>query len=196
MSDRKIFNVYASTTVITFLVCGLYLFLNGSSDDNIRLLLRLTAQAAFIALIIILVSRPLRQLFKSVFTQKLVKNRALTGAIFAAIFTGHLMLLFYRALMVTTFSIDFSKNLSGILIFIVMYAMLITTFSKPKQFIGAKAWRFLHKGGIYFITYGFMIGLLPSSLDKLSEMNWGIFTVFIAVVLIRVAAFIKSRHTT
>ncbi len=193
MNDKKIITAFIGTVIFTLLASGIFLLMAGSSDENIRFQLRLTAQLSLIILIFVMVVRPLWQLSESTFTKKLLAIRPILGVILAGTFTSHMALLIYRSYKIDDFQLILSDNLLGTLSFIFIYAMLITTFSGPRRAIGPKFWKALHKFGIYLILSGFMLTLLPSSIDKLSEMNWGIFSIFIALFLIRIAAFIKSR---
>jgi len=193
MNDQKFITAFIGTVIVTLLASGVFLFMAGSIDENIRFLLRSTAQLSLLVLVIIMIARPLWQLSKGAITAKLLSIRPILGVILAGIFTTHLALLFYRANKIDEFQLTLSDNISGVLVLVILYAMLITTFSGPRRAIGPKLWKALHKFGIYFILYGFMITLLPSSIDKLSEMNWGIFSIFATIFLLRVAAFIKSR---
>jgi len=193
MNDQKFITAFIGTVIVTLLASGVFLFMAGSIDENIRFLLRSTAQLSLLVLVIIMIARPLWQLSKGAITAKLLSIRPILGVILAGIFTTHLALLFYRSNKIDEFQLTLSDNISGVLVLVILYAMLITTFSGPRRAIGPKLWKALHKFGIYFILYGFMITLLPSSIDKLSEMNWGIFSIFATIFLLRVAAFIKSR---
>ena len=193
MNDQKFIAAFIGTVTVTLLASGVFLFIAGSSDDNIRFLLRTTAQLSLLVLVIIMIARPLWQLSKGAFTKKLMAIRPIIGIILAGTFTSHLALLFYRSNKIDDFQLTVSDNILGVLTFVTVYAMLITTFSGPRRAIGPKLWKSLHKFGIYFILSGFMLTLLPSSIDKLSEMNWGIFSIFATLFLLRIAAFIKSR---
>ncbi|MCP4270830.1 MAG: hypothetical protein GY781_02520 [Gammaproteobacteria bacterium] len=193
MNDKKIITAFIGTVIFTLLASGIFLLMAGSSDENIRLQLRLTAQLSLLILIFVMVARPLWQLSKSAFTKKLLAMRPILGVILAGTFTSHMALLIYRSTIIDDFQLILSDNILGTLTFIFIYAMLITTFSGPRRAIGQQFWKALHKFGIYFILFGFMLTLLPSSIDKLSEINWGIFSIFAALLLLRIAAFIKSR---
>ncbi len=193
MNDKKIITAFIGTVIFTLLASGIFLLIAGSSDENIRLQLRLTAQLSLFILILIMVTRPLWQLSKNAFTKKLLVLRPMLGVILAGTFTSHMALLIYRSNKIDDFQLVLSDNILGTLTFIFIYAMLITTFSGPRRAIGPQLWKALHKFGIYFILSGFMLTLLPSSIDKLSEINWGIFSLFAALFLLRIAAFIKSR---
>jgi len=56
-----------------------------------------------------------------------------------------------------------------------------------------RAWRILHKFGLYFIGAQFALTLLPPSLDKLGDMNWWLVTLTVSAIGIRVFAFFTKR---
>ena len=171
-----------------------YLNVAGTSDDNIRLLLRLSARIAFLVLLVIFIARPLRQLFATPATAKLLRNRRLLGIAFAGIHTAHLSLILYRAEMIADFSLDIRESLLGGLTYVVIYLMFFTSFDATARAIGPRYWRLLHKVGLYWILAAFIPTLLPGSLDQLGGIN-GILLLLTAVAItIRLAAFFAQRR--
>jgi DMSO/TMAO reductase YedYZ heme-binding membrane subunit len=193
MNDKKFLGAFLAATALTVAGCALYLYSAGNTDDNIRLLLRLTARISFVLLLAIFVARPLRDLFKTSFTQSLLRNRPLIGVTFAGIHTGHLAVLIYRGQFNPEFDFTISGNLVGSLLYVAIFAMLITTFSGPRRAIGPKAWKILHKLGLYFISFGFVQTQLPRAIDDWSNVNWWLMSIIIAALVIRLTAFFAKR---
>jgi DMSO/TMAO reductase YedYZ heme-binding membrane subunit len=193
MNDKKFLITFLAATALT--VAGSAIFLNtaGVTDENIRLLLRLTARISFILLLAIFVARPLRDLFKTPFTKSLLRNRPLIGVTFAGIHTGHLALLVYRAQQVPDFEFTLTGNPLGVLLYLAIYAMLVTTFSGPRRAIGPKGWKILHKAGLYAISIGFVQTQLPSAIDDWSNVNWWLMSIIIIALVIRLTAFFAGR---
>ena len=194
MSNLKILRVFLGATALTIIGCALYLNFAGVTDDNIRLLLRLTARIAFLVLLVIFVARPLQQMFRTPFTRSLVLNRPLFGAAFAGVHTGHFALLMYRAQQVSDFEFSVTGNLMGMLTYIIIYVMLVTTFSGPRRMIGPTAWRILHKVGLYWITAIFAQTQLPRSWSDLSDLNWWLVALLLVALVIRLTAFIRQQR--
>jgi len=192
-NDRRTLIQFVASTALVSAACLMYLNTAGWTDDNIRLLLRLTARVAFVVLMLVFVARPLRELIKTPLTLALLKNRKLVGVTFAGIHTAHMALIIYRARQVSDYEFSIADNLPGMFTYVVIYLMLITSFSGPAKAIGPKAWRILHKAGLFLIMAVFAQTQLPESLDDLSEVNWGIVGLLMFALLVRGTAFLASR---
>ena len=70
-----------------------------------------------------------------------------------------------------------------------MYAMLLTTFRAPRRALGPRAWRVLHKLGLFWLTYAFSQTQLPRSTEDLSGMNWWLVSLLGMALVIRLTAF-------
>lgn len=189
MTDRRLLRAFVGATVATVLASALMLAVAGATDEIMGLVLRLSAQLAFVVLLVVFVARPLRQLISTPLTGALLRNRALLGLVFAGIHTGHLLLLIYKARHSADFELTLGGNLLGALIYLLIYAMVLTTFSTPKRALGPKNWRILHKTGLFVTTYAFAQTQLPASLDDLSGMNWWLVVLLTLALLIRLTAF-------
>lgn len=188
-SNRRTLIQFVASTALVSAACLMYLNTAGWTDDNIRLLLRLTARVAFVVLMLVFVARPLRKLIKTPLTLALLKNRKLVGVTFAGIHTAHMALIIYRARQVSDYEFSIVDNLLGMFTYVVLYLMLITSFSGPARTIGPKAWRILHKAGLFLIMAVFAQTQLPESFDDLSGLNWGIVGFLVFALLVRGTAF-------
>ncbi len=192
-SDRRTLVQFLASTTLVAAACVAYLAAAGLADDDIRLLLRLTAQVAFVVLLLVFIARPLRDLIKTPLTLALLKNRKQLGVTFAGIHTVHMTLIFYRAQQVSDFEFSLASNLPGMVTYVVIYLMLITSFSGPAKAIGPKAWRILHKTGLFLITAVFAQTQLPRSMDDLADTNWGLVGLLSFALLVRGTAFFSNR---
>ena len=195
-SDRRTLIQFLASTAVVAAACVTYLAAAGLADDDTRLLLRLTAQVAFVVLLLVFIARPLRDLIKTPLTLALLKNRKQLGVTFAGIHTVHMTLIFYRAQQVPDFEFSLASNLPGMVTYVVIYLMLITSFSGPAKAIGPKAWRILHKAGLFLITAVFAQTQLPRSMDDFAEVNWGLIGLLIFALLVRGTAFFANRKKT
>ena len=196
MDNAKVLQAYVGSLVVTLIACALFLGIAGTTDDNLLFLLRLTARAAFVVLLLVFVARPLRQLFRTSATLALLKNRARIGLVFAGIHTAHLMLLVHRAQTTPDFRLSVAENAIGAFVYALMFAMVITTFRSTARAIGPRAWRVLHKTGLYVLTAVFAQTQLPRSLDELSDVNWWLVVLLAAALIIRLTAFFARRSGT
>lgn len=192
-NDQRTLVQFVVSTALVAAACVAYFATAGLADDSIRLLLRLTARVAFVVLLLVFIARPLRELIKTPLTLALLKNRKQIGVTFAGIHTVHMTLIFYRAQQVPDFEFSLASNLPGMVTYVVIYLMLITSFSGPAKAIGPKAWRILHKTGLFLITAVFAQTLLPRSMDDLADVNWGLVGFLIFALLVRATAFFARQ---
>ena len=153
-------------------------------------------RVAFLVLLVVFVARPLRQLLRTPSTLALLRNRARIGLAFAGVHTGHLLLLVYRAREFANFQLSVAENAIGAFVYALMFAMVVTTFRAPARAIGPRAWRVLHKTGLYVLTAIFAQTQLPRSLDDLSGLNWWLVAALAAALVIRLTAFFARRAKT
>ena len=187
--------VFAAAIGVTLLASAAYLGVAGVTDDNIRILLRASARLAFVVLLLAFVARPLRQLLPSPATATLLANRRLIGIAFAGIHTAHAMLILYRAQQIPSFDFAPSASIPGLLTYGIIYLMLITSFDRPARAIGRKAWKVLHKAGLYWLVFAFTQTQLPDSLNDLSGMNWWLVSLIVLAFVIRMtASFAKFQR--
>lgn len=192
MTDRRVLGTFLGAFALTLVVCGAFLAIAGASEENVRLLLRVTARIAFILLLAVFIARPLREMVRTPLTLSLLRNRALLGVAFAGVHTGHLAMLLIRARLFPDFDLVVSRNVPGALTYLLIYAMLLTTFRVPKRKIGPRPWRALHKLGLFWLTYVFAQTQLPNSLDNLADTNWWLLALLAVALVIRLTAFIAK----
>jgi DMSO/TMAO reductase YedYZ heme-binding membrane subunit len=192
-SNQRNWTVFLAATGVVLTVSFAVLAVAGNGDDNIRALLRLSARAAFVLLLIVFVARPLRQLVRTPGTLALLKNRRLLGISFAGVHTAHLVLIFYRLLEVPTFEFDWLARVPGMATYMMMYAMLITSFDRPARAIGPKRWKILHKIGLYWFFIAFAQRELPRSLDNVNLVTSLLTVLIVAALVIRISAYLANR---
>ncbi|MDH5630349.1 MAG: hypothetical protein OEY96_09360 [Gammaproteobacteria bacterium] len=193
MDNKKVINTFLFLGILVLTTSALHFLINGVSDETIRQSLRVSARFSFAILIVILVARPLQQLLKVSWTKMLVVNRALIGSAYAGVMTAHLSLIFLRLYYEPTFNPDIIENLPLIFAFGIIFAMFITTFSGPRKFVGPKVWKVLHKFGIYYLSFGYARNYLPESLDKFDAHSWVMFSLFAAILSLRMFVFIRNK---
>jgi sulfoxide reductase heme-binding subunit YedZ len=192
-NNRKTVAAFFGAMVLTCAVSAAYLLTTGIADESISLALRVSGRVAFLILIIVFAARPLQQLLKAPWTAKLLRNRKLLGVAFAGIHTAHLGLIMMRDAHVPEF--DLVVNWSGATIYSFMYLMVITSFSGPARAIGAKAWKVLHKLGLFVMFFGFSISQIPRTLDQLEPVNAILIALAAVALAARIVAFLKYRKS-
>ena len=193
-SNQRNWAVFFTSAGLIGLLSAAYLNVAGISDDNVRLLLRLSARIAFLVLLLVFIARPIRQLFATPATAKLLQHRRLLGIAFTGIHTAHLGLIFYRARMIPDVDLNISENLPGGLTYVVIYLMFLTSFDATARALGRKNWRVLHKVGLYWIFIAFVPTLLPESREQLTGANGFIILLTAVAIVIRLTAFLAARR--
>ena len=192
-SNQRTAAVFAAATVLTCIASAVYLLTTGIDDESISLALRISARVSFAVLIVAFSARPLQQLVRAPWTARLLRNRRLIGVAFAGIHTAHFGLVLMRLNHVPEFTSAFS--LSGATVYAFILAMLITSFSGPARAIGPKAWKVLHKLGIYVIFVGFLPSQLLGTIDQPVSVNGLLIVVATAALLLRIVAFFRNRRS-
>ena len=170
----------------------------GHTDENVRETLRLTARASFAILLIIFVARPAHQLFTTHFTSQLLSRRRLLGVAFAGMHTAHLVLIFYRLRINEEMALE-AGNIPGAIIYLLIFAMFVTSFDSTTRMLGRTNWKRLHTFGLYVIFIAFAQREIPRSLETAESANWVLTGLALAALVLRVLPRWKQRdnpHST
>ena len=162
------------------------------ADEDINLLLRLTARGAFVLFILILVARPLQQLLRSNWTATLLRRRRQLGVALAALMTTHLGLIAYRFGSQPELEYPLINTIVGGTAYLLLYLMLITSFDGPTRALGPKRWKLLHRTGL--VVAAVIFGL-PRSLEHAATWDYLKFGIPFAIALIiRITAWQLSKR--
>ncbi len=191
-NDRQNWWVLFAVLLLTGGASALWLASVEFSDANIRVPTRHTAQLAFALYLVVLVARPLQQLLRADWTAALLRNRRLVGVAFAATMTTHLALIAYRFGTQPELEYPLGNLLVGGGAYAVFYLMLITSFDAPKEAMGLRSWKILHRTGLVWAA---VIFGLPRSIDDLSDPDYLKFGIpFAIAIAIRFTAWLRSRR--
>ncbi|MBT8100784.1 MAG: hypothetical protein KJO82_13595 [Gammaproteobacteria bacterium] len=197
-SNSKNFAILFGVMLPSALASYLYLHTSGFSDDNLIILLKLTARLSFLIYLVIFIARPLRQMLANRLTRWLVKERRSLGIAFAAMHTVHLGLIFTLHDFASLLARPILGTAVGATAYSLMYLMLITSFDAPARAIGPKNWRRLHKTGLFFIGFVFVATLLPEPGQPVYTMDRAWFTVLTGgAIVVRLTAWLalRSKHS-
>lgn len=161
-----------------------YFQLAGTGEDNMHLVLRLTAWTALLIYLVVFVARPLNQLVKSPFNKKLLRNRRAFGIALAAVMTVHLIVLLIAN--------EAPFNIPGATVYLLMFLMVMTSFDEAPGKIGPRNWRWLHKAGLYALGIGFF-GAVGREflLTPLDPVYLTLTVLMFFAIAIRVTAFVR-----
>ena len=195
-SNGKNFSILSGVLLVTGIASIGYLQVAGSNDENLTLLLRLTARLSFMIYLVVFIARPLRQLVVSELSQWLLRERRSFGIAFAAVHSVHLGLIAWRYGTVPGLEYETINAIFGGTAYALMYMMLITSFDSTARALGPKAWRRLHKTGLYYIGLIFVATMLPEPGAPFitPERAWFVLLTA-AAVFVRLTAYFASRKT-
>lgn len=178
------------------LVSAGWFAIEGVNKESIDVLLRLSARIAFILLLVIFVARPLQQMLRTPGTARLLRNRRLIGITFAGIHLAHFGVLLVKHYVVVDFDLPEAANPFAVFIYLVIVAMLVTSWNATARAIGPKAWKILHKAGLYVLIVAFSQTQLPYPGQTWEDVNWWFIAIIAIAFVIRLTAFLAARRTT
>lgn len=192
-SSAKNWTVFLAATGVSSLVYAAYLAVVGLNEDNVLTVLRWSARISFLLLMLVFVARPLQQLLKKPWTATLLRNRRLVGIAFAGVHTAHLGFIFFRERVSDEFDFTPTENLTGALVYLVILAMLVTSWNSTARRIGQRNWKILHTVGLYILFIAFTVQVRPVLPDSATPISWLLLGIAIAALLVRLAAYVYRR---
>ncbi len=192
-SNQRNAAVLVGSFAVMSAVAAVYFALAGLSLETIDLMLRLSARIAFLILLLVFVARPLQQMLKAPGTAKLLRNRRLLGIAFAGVHIAHLGVLLVKDRVIEDFDLLDLANGPGMFVYLVILAMLVTSWNAAAKAIGPKAWKVLHKGGLYVLFIAFSLTQLPYPGQGWEGVNWWFLTLIAIALVIRLTAFLAKR---
>jgi len=186
--------VFAATLGAGLLASFALLNAAGFTEENVQVLLRLTARTSFVILLFVFVARPLHQFFKTHSTSRLLRRRRLLGIAFAGMHTAHLLLIFYRVQIGEDFELV-ARNIPGAFVYLLIFAMFATSFDSTTRWLGRKNWKILHTLGLWVIFIAFAQREIPRSLETAESANWILTTLAVAGLLLRALPRWRSQDT-
>jgi len=166
----------------------------GGTDEGQLYFIRYAVRPTLIVFALAFTASSLVKLWPNGFTRWQMKNRRYIGVSFA---TAHLLHLGAVVLWALGRPEPFMTQpplpiwLGGLSGYVFIVAMLITSFNGPARAIGPKAWRVLHKVGIYYVWALFTLAL---TLRSLADAFYVPFAGFMfALLLVRICAHLMGR---
>ena len=141
-------------------------------------------------------------LFPNKLSKWILRNRRMFGLCFATGMAWQLLFIlwfvigFFGYYMEEAYSYyDLSEQIPG---YVILFAMTFTSFKFGRSMISGRAWRILHKGGIYFIwavvwsTYWFELYYY----DDIQPVDYAYYWMGMAAWGVRIAAWSKKRRSS
>lgn len=171
---------------------GVFL-LHGFDEHTLRLNIRLSARFSFLIFCLAFVASALQYFFKGQFTFWLLMNRKFIGISFAIIHLIHLsflMLLQYKFHPLFEMA-EMTSLLGGVVAYLFVVLMLITSFDGVKSKLSNKVWKVIHTVGGYWIAIFF---LLSYGLRVINEWEYvPLLLLLISVIVFRLLKAFKIK---
>jgi hypothetical protein len=127
--------------------------IHGVDEPGMRMAIRATARTSCILFLSAFVASALRRLWPNTFTQWLLKNRRYLGVSMAVSHTYHAIA--WSGLWFATSGTSPQFDPLGILGYVFLFAMTVTSFERAAAWIGKRAWKILHNAGMYYFWLAF-----------------------------------------
>lgn len=193
-TDQRTAVTFTAAAAATGLAAVSWLYASGISEESLGLVLRNSGRIALLLLIVVFATRPLQQLLRAPWTTKLLRRRRQLGVAFAGIHTTHLAVILYKVDWDPDLTPAAVFNLPATIVYAAMFAMLITSFGGAARAIGPRAWKVLHKLGLYILIIGFAVSQVPQSVDQLELVNGLLLGLLLLALAARVGAYVRRRR--
>ena len=156
-----------SGVLLTVMVVAILAFY-GATEEGVRVIVRATARTSLAFFLLAFITSSIHCLSQNNTSAWLLRNRGYIGLSFALSHTVHLFALISLGIW---FPDPFLQELKMVQLivggigYLLIFAMTITTFAAPRRVIGEKAWRFLHKFGVYYIWIVFAQSYIRRAVD-------------------------------
>jgi sulfoxide reductase heme-binding subunit YedZ len=139
------------STVMVFSMMGVEL----SSGRAVSSMIELSVRCAVPLLFVAFAASSINVLFPGLFGRWILRNRKFIGLSFAAAMAWQLFFILWMVTQYTDYYVGevyaLSDVIEGVGGYLLLIAMVLTSFKFGRKHLSAKQWKFLHKGGIYWL---------------------------------------------
>ncbi len=164
------------------------MYIAGGYLDALPLLMKPTAQLAFILFAIAFAASSLMRLVPNQYTRFLMRNRRYIGLSFAMVHFTHLVLVLSSITWVAGQERGLGTLVPGAIAYAFLALMTVTSNNAAVRLLGPKRWKWLHKIGSYYLWLVFLVTTLPPD----SHNAWSLL-LCLAVLGLRIAAYRRGR---
>jgi len=183
-------------TLLFLLLAGAVAFSAGElSEENTRLMIRVTAASSLVLFSLAFSASSLDQLFKDGSWRPVLRARRQLGLSFALSHSFHLVAIIL--LVEIAFAGDYSQLgdlVGGSIIYAFIFAMALTSNNASIRLLGAKQWKALHKIGSYLIWVGLAGSFVGSLMETGAWHYWLYATLALSLIPLRIWAFWDKRR--
>jgi hypothetical protein len=161
--------------------------MTGGSEEGWRMVIRLTAKTSLLLFTAAFVASSVRALWPSPATRWMLANRRYLGVSFAASHAMHLAAIIMLLWLVPDFHITVTALIVGGLAYVLIAAMVATSFDRTAAWLGPRRWRLLHRTGMYYCWFIFFISYAPRAVIE-SILYLPLALLLLAAFAVRIAA--------
>jgi methionine sulfoxide reductase heme-binding subunit len=144
--------VSLSALIIGIMLAVIWL-IHGVDEQGMRMAIRATARTSCILFLSAFVASAIRRLWPNTLTQWLLKNRRYLGLSMAVSHTYHAIA--WSGLWFVTSGASPQFDPLGVLGYIFLFGMTVTSFERSTAWIGKRAWKILHNAGMHYFWLAF-----------------------------------------
>lgn len=183
-----------ATLVFLLLAALIALGGDGSTEDNIRQMIRITAASSTALFSLVFSASSLHHFLTDGRWQPVMRARRRLGLSFALSHAAHLLAII--ALVEVAYGGDYSELgdvVGGAVIYLFILAMAVTSNNASVNLLGAKNWKRLHKTGVYLIWVGLFSSYLGAAMASGALHYWLYSALGVSLLLLRIWAFRDKR---
>lgn len=159
--------IVVAAAAISAAMVALLLATSGAGEEGLRVAIRASARLSLALFLLTFVASSVNALWRGPSGKWMLRNRKFLGNAFAASHATH------GGLIVALAALDTPRFLAhtsagglygGLFGYVVLAAMVITSFDAPTRWLGRRRWRVLHKFGMYVFFAIFFVTYLPVAL--------------------------------
>lgn len=173
------------TALFVGLMIILIMLLQGVDESGMRMMIRATGRTSLILFLSAFVSSSLCKLWSSPTSLWLIKNRRYLGLSMAVSHTYHAFALF--GLWYVTAGTAPPFDPLGIIGYVILAAMTVTSFDRPARYLGKRNWQILHTTGMHFLWFG-LVAEYVLRLTKSPFIALPLLGLLVVVMVLRVVA--------
>lgn len=183
--------VTAACAITVAIICSAALLIYGTGEEGVRAGVRATARTSLAIFLVAFAASSLNTLARTPQTKWMLRNRKYLGLGLTVSHLTHAAFLLVLMAQVPEFRAEFSVSDSpGLATYAFLLAMTVTSFEGPKRRLGPRAWKVLHKVGMYALWVLFT----GSYLKRVSSVP--VYSVLLALLFGAVAlrAYVRLRR--
>jgi DMSO/TMAO reductase YedYZ heme-binding membrane subunit len=169
----------------------LTLLVYGTGEEGVHAVIRYTARSSLTLFGAAFVASSVRALWPTAATRWLLVNRRYLGVSFAVSHAMHLTAILVLARTSSAFraDVDMVTVIFGGFGFVVAGMLAATSSNRAVAWMGARRWRALHKFGVYYLWFIFVVTYAPAA------FRYPSYIVFIAVLIAMIGLRLRAAQT-